>query len=54
MLLSETWEKYKSDKRIEGYSSLTLKMYGFQCNFLRRYFGDIRMVNVTTEKLNNI
>lgn len=51
MLLSEAWEKYRSDKRIEGYSSLTLKMYGFQCNLLKRYFGDIRIVDVTTNDL---
>jgi len=51
MLLSEAWEKYRSDKRIEGYSSLTLKTYGFQCNLLKRYFGDIRIVDVTTNDL---
>ncbi|MFS0751658.1 tyrosine-type recombinase/integrase [Oceanobacillus sp. 1P07AA] len=51
MLLSEAWDKYHSDKRIEGYSSLTLKMYGFQCNLLKRYFGDIRICDITTENL---
>lgn len=51
MLLSEAWEKYQSDKRIEGYSPLTLKMYGFQCNLLKRYFDDIRMSELTTENL---
>ncbi|WP_404457166.1 tyrosine-type recombinase/integrase [Oceanobacillus kapialis] len=51
MLLSEAWEKYHSDKRIEGYSSLTLKVYGFQCNLLKRYFGDIRIGDITTENL---
>ncbi|MDM5207640.1 tyrosine-type recombinase/integrase [Cytobacillus kochii] len=51
MLLSEAWDKYHSDKRIEGYSSLTLKMYGFQSNLLKRYFGDIRIGDITTENL---
>lgn len=51
MLVSEAWEKYKSDKRIEGYSPLTLKMYGFQCNLLKRYFGNIEMGDYTTENL---
>ncbi|MEI3611490.1 hypothetical protein [Pseudogracilibacillus sp. SO30301A] len=46
MLLSEAWEKYQSDKKIEGYSPLTLKMYGFQCDLLKRYFGDIRMSEI--------
>lgn len=40
MLLSEAREKYQSDKIIEGYSLLTIKMYGFQCDLLKRYFGD--------------
>ncbi|AOV07073.1 tyrosine-type recombinase/integrase [Sporosarcina ureilytica] len=51
MLLSEAWEKYQFDKRIEGYSPLTLKMYGFQCNLLKRYFGDVIMGDITTENL---
>src|SRR5690625_3624267 len=51
MLLSEAWKKYQSDKKIEGYSSLTLKMYGFQHNLLMRFFGDIKMSDFTTEKL---
>lgn len=51
MLLSEAWEKYYSDKKIEGYSSLTLKMYRFQCNLLKRYYGDRSMNEITTEHL---
>lgn len=51
MLLTEAWEKYQFDKRIEGYSPLTLKMYGFQCNLLRRYLGDIPMDEITTDDL---
>lgn len=51
MLLSEAWESYQSDKRIEGYSPLTLKMYGFQCDLLKRYLGDIKVSDITTENL---
>lgn len=50
MLLSEAWEKYQLDKKIEGYSSLTLKTYCFQYNLLLRFFGDIDMGELTTEK----
>jgi integrase/recombinase XerD len=32
MLLSEAWGKYQLDKKIEGYSPLTLKTYCFQYN----------------------
>jgi len=34
ILLSEAWEKYSPDKN-EGYSSLSLKMSGFQYNLLK-------------------
>lgn len=51
MLLSEAWEKYQQDKKIEGYSPLTLKTYCFQYNLLLRFFGDIDMSEMTTEKL---
>lgn len=51
MLLSEAWEKYQLDKKIEGYSPLTLKTYCFQYNLLLRFFGNIDMCELTTEKL---
>lgn len=51
MFLSEAWKSYQSDKKIEGYSPLTLKMYGFQYNLLKRYFNDVKMDEFTTEKL---
>ncbi|PHB04930.1 integrase [Bacillus wiedmannii] len=51
MLLSEAWERYQLDKKIEGYSPLTLKTYCFQYNLLLRYFGAINMSEFTTEKL---
>lgn len=50
MLLSEAWEKYQFDKRLEGYSPLTLKMYGYQYKLLKRYFNNIKMNEFTTEK----
>lgn len=40
MLLSEAWKKYQQDKKIEGYSTLTLKTYCLQFNLLWRFFGD--------------
>lgn len=51
MLLTEVWEKYQQDKKIEGYSPLILKTYCFQYNLLLRFFGDIDMSKLTTEKL---
>ena len=51
MLLSDAWNKYQQDKKIEGYSSLTLKTYCFQYNLLLRFFGDIDMSGFSTEKL---
>ena len=51
MLLSEAWKKYQQDKKIEGYSLLTLKTYRFQYNLLLRFFGDIDMNEFSTEKL---
>lgn len=51
MLLSEAWQKYKSDKRIEGYSTLTLKTYGYQYDLLTRHLGDVHMGEITTDNL---
>ena len=41
MLLSEAWQKYYVDKKIEGYSLLTLKTYCLQFNMLVKYFRDV-------------
>jgi len=51
MLLSEAWKKYQQDKKIEGYSSLTLKTYCFQYKLLLRFFGDIDMNEFNTDRL---
>ncbi len=51
MLLSEAWKRYQQDKKIEGYSSLTLKTYCFQYNLLLRFFSDIDMNEFNTDGL---
>lgn len=51
MLLSNAWEKYQLDKKIEGYSLITLKTYSYQYNLLFRYFGNIDMNQITTDQL---
>lgn len=51
MLLSEARKKYQQNKKIEGYSSLTLKTYCFQYNLLLRFFGDIDMNEFNTDRL---
>ena len=51
MLLSQTWETYESDKRIEGFSPQTLKAYQLQVTLLIRHFGDVEINSLTTEQL---
>lgn len=51
MLVSEVWKRYKSDKKIEGYSPLTLKMYGYQADLFIRFFGDVSFGSLTTDQL---
>ncbi|MFQ3546106.1 tyrosine-type recombinase/integrase [Halobacillus rhizosphaerae] len=51
MLLSEAWEKYYVDKKIEGYSLLTLKSYCLQFNMLVRYFGEVDTEEVSIDQL---
>ncbi|RKL64712.1 integrase [Salipaludibacillus neizhouensis] len=51
MLVSEAWTKYQSDKKIEGYSPLTMKNYYFQLNVLIRHFGDIDINSFCTDSL---
>ncbi|WP_202595408.1 hypothetical protein [Halalkalibacter okhensis] len=41
MLLSQAYKNYESDKRIEGFSSQTLKAYKLQSSLLIRYFSDV-------------
>jgi hypothetical protein len=51
MRLSEAWEKYQLDKKIEGYSPLTLKAYCFQYTLLLKHFVDINIKDFTTDEL---
>lgn len=51
MKLSEVWTLYDSDKRMAGYSPVTLKSYDLQCRLLIRYFGDVDVESLTYEKL---
>ena len=51
MLLSQAWETYESDKRIEGFSPQTLKAYQLQVTLLIRYFEDVEINSLTTEQL---
>jgi integrase/recombinase XerD len=51
LLLSQTWQKYESDKRIEEFSPQTLKVYQLQVTLLIRHFGDVEINSLTTEQL---
>jgi integrase/recombinase XerD len=51
MLLSKAWEKYESDKKIEGFSPHTLKAYRLQATLLIRHFNDIELSTLTTDQL---
>ena len=51
MLLSQAWETYESDKRIEGFSPQTLKAYQLQVTLLIRYLEDVEINSLTTEQL---
>ncbi|MDR7240490.1 tyrosine-type recombinase/integrase [Neobacillus drentensis] len=51
MLLSNAWEIYESDKRIEGFSQQTLKAYKLQALLVIRYFEDVKLETITTIKL---
>ncbi|MCS0791757.1 tyrosine-type recombinase/integrase [Cytobacillus firmus] len=51
MLVSEAWNLYKADKQIQGYSSQTLKVYKVQMSLLIKYFGDIKITDITTESI---
>src|ERR1700730_289124 len=51
MLLSQAWKTYESDKRIEGFSSQTLKAYRLQSILLIRHFNDVAMCTMTTNQL---
>ncbi|WP_152393333.1 tyrosine-type recombinase/integrase [Paenibacillus guangzhouensis] len=47
MILSELWRLYEADKRIQGFSSSTLKAYTLQLKMLLRELGDLDISEVT-------
>ncbi len=51
LLVSQVWDRYVSDKKIEGYSALTMRNYHYQFCVLIRYFGDIDLNEFSTELL---
>jgi integrase/recombinase XerD len=51
LLLSQAWETYESDKRIEGFSPQTLKAYKLQSGLLIRFFNDVQLDTITTVQL---
>ena len=51
MFLSEAWENYEAAKRVEGFSLQTLKAYKIQNRLLIRYFGDVELNTLTTDRL---
>jgi integrase/recombinase XerD len=51
MNLSSLWSAYEADKRLEGYSSHTLKAYHLQLQLLVRHIGDVDVQTITYEML---
>jgi integrase/recombinase XerD len=51
LLLSEAWNTYEANKRIEGFSPYTLKAYGIQAKLLNRYFNDANIITLNTQNL---
>lgn len=47
MKLSEAWEVYSADKKIEGYSLTTIKGYRIQHSLLIKHFSDIELDEIT-------
>jgi hypothetical protein len=51
LIVSEAWNFYKADKRIEGFSPQTLTAYEVQANLLIKHFGDTSLGNISFEQL---
>ncbi|MGV3465476.1 MAG: tyrosine-type recombinase/integrase [Heyndrickxia sp.] len=51
MLLSDAINNYEADKRIEGFSSQTLKAYRLQAKLLIDYFTDVESKEINTQEL---
>lgn len=51
MKLSEAWEMFESERRLQGFSSHTLEAYEIQKNLLIRNIGDMPIQDVSTSIL---
>jgi integrase/recombinase XerD len=49
--LSQAWETYEADKRIEGFSPQTLKAYRLQAKLLIKFIEDVEIDTLTTAQL---
>lgn len=47
MRLSELWAMYEADKRLMGYSPITLRGYGIQAKLLIKHLGDMNIDELT-------
>lgn len=51
MILSELWQAYESEKRIQGFSPNTLKAYALQLRILIKELGDLAISEITLQLL---
>ncbi|WP_087973531.1 tyrosine-type recombinase/integrase [Oceanobacillus rekensis] len=51
MFLIDAAKSYETDKKIEGFSPQTLSAYNLQAKLLFNYFGNIKMIDITTQHL---
>lgn len=51
MIMSELWQAYESEKRIQGFSPNTLKAYTLQNRILIRELGDLDISEITLQLL---
>jgi integrase/recombinase XerD len=49
--LSQAWETYEADKRIEGFSPQTLKAYRLKAKLLIKFIEDVEIDTLTTAQL---
>lgn len=51
MKLSDLWESYQIDKKLNNYSPYTLRLYHLQIRLLIRYLGDIDAESLSLDKV---
>ncbi|WP_274483983.1 phage integrase SAM-like domain-containing protein [Paenibacillus polymyxa] len=51
MKLSELWRLYEADKRIQGFSTRTLKAYALQHKMLMQELGNLDITEITLTML---